>query len=221
MSLISLDHMTLNRPHWLKGYEYACCISVNQVVCHGFPNEKKLRDGDIANVDVTLIMDGWNGNSSCMYTFGKPKRAAEWLIQIANNAMMLGIEAVRPGARLGDFGHAFQTFAQSQRRAVVREFCGYGIGQIFHDSPNILKFGRPGTGPELRDNMIFSAEPMMILGRAEEKMLAGDWTAVTRDRLLSAQFENSIGVASDGFEVFTLSPMGLHEPGISPTRMSQ
>lgn len=197
-----------------KGYQYACCTSVNHVVCHGFPNAKKLRDGDIVNVDVTLIHDGWYGDSSRMYVAGKPKRAAERLIRIAHEAMIRGIRAVRPGARLGDIGHAIQTYAHAERCSVVRDFCGHGIGQVFHDSPNILNFGIAGTGPELREGMIFTVEPMVNLGRGDVKMLADDWTAVTRDRSLSAQFEHSIGVTSDGFEIFTLSPNGLHAPGV-------
>ena len=197
-----------------EGYEYACCTSVNHVVCHGFPNGKKLRDGDIVNVDVTLILDGWHGDTSRMYAVGKPKRAAQRLIRIAHEAMMRGIQAVRPGARLGDIGHAIQSYAQSERCSVVRDFCGHGIGQVFHDSPNILNFGQAGTGPELREGMIFTVEPMINLGRGDVKMLADDWTAVTRDRSLSAQFEHSIGVTADGFEIFTLSPRGLDAPGI-------
>ncbi|MBD3624413.1 MAG: type I methionyl aminopeptidase [Rhodobacteraceae bacterium] len=192
-----------------KGYQYACCTSVNHLVCHGFPNEKKLRDGDIVNIDVTLIHDGWYGDSSRMYTVGKPKRAAERLVQIAHEAMMQGIRVVRPGARLGDIGHAIQTYAHSEGCSVVREFCGHGIGQVFHDSPNILNFGSAGTGPELREGMIFTVEPMINQGRAEVKTLADDWTVVTRDRSLSAQFEHSIGVTAEGFEIFTLSPRGL------------
>lgn len=197
-----------------KGYAYACCTSVNHVVCHGFPNKKTLQDGDIVNVDVTLILDGWYGDSSRMYAVGKPKRAAERLVRIAHEAMMRGINAVRPGARLGDIGHAIQSYAVSQRCSVVRDFCGHGIGQVFHDSPNILNFGTAGTGPELRAGMIFTVEPMINLGRAEVRMLADDWTAVTRDRSLSAQFEHSVGVTAEGFEIFTLSPAGLHAPGI-------
>ncbi|WP_417260700.1 type I methionyl aminopeptidase [Celeribacter sp.] len=197
-----------------KGYQFACCASVNHVVCHGFPNAKKLRDGDIVNVDVTLIHDGWHGDSSRMYAVGKPKRAAERLIRIAHEAMMRGINAVRPGARLGDIGHAIQTYAQAERCSVVRDFCGHGIGQVFHDSPDILNFGTAGTGPELREGMIFTVEPMVNLGRGDVKILADDWTVVTRDRSLSAQFEHSIGVTSDGCEIFTLSPTGLHAPGV-------
>ncbi len=197
-----------------KGYQFACCTSVNHVVCHGFPNAKKLRDGDIVNVDVTLIHDGWHGDSSRMYVVGKPKRAAERLIRIAHEAMMRGINAVRPGARLGDIGHAIQTYAQAERCSVVRDFCGHGIGQVFHDSPDILNFGTAGTGPELREGMIFTVEPMVNLGRGDVKILADDWTVVTRDRSLSAQFEHSIGVTSDGCEIFTLSPTGLHAHGV-------
>ncbi|KIN72572.1 type I methionyl aminopeptidase [Sulfitobacter guttiformis] len=197
-----------------KSYPYACCTSVNHVVCHGFPDEKKLRDGDIVNVDVTLILNGWHGDSSRMYVVGKPKRTAERLIQIAHEAMMQGISVVRPGARLGDIGNAIQTYARSERCSVVREFCGHGIGQVFHDSPDILNFGTAGTGLELREGMIFTIEPMINLGRADVKLLADEWTAVTRDRSLSAQFEHSIGVTSDGFEIFTRSPTGLHAPGI-------
>ncbi len=197
-----------------KGYKYACCTSVNHVICHGFPNEKKLRDGDIVNVDVTLIHDGWYGDSSRMYVVGKPKRAAERLIQITYTAMMRGIEAVRPGARLGDIGHAIQSYAQSERCSVVRDFCGHGIGQIFHDSPDVLNFGRAGEGLELREGMIFTVEPMINLGQSGVKMLADDWTAVTRDKSLSAQFEHSVGVTADGFEIFTGSTKGLHTPGV-------
>ncbi|OCX64697.1 type I methionyl aminopeptidase [Thioclava sp. SK-1] len=187
------------------GYPYACCTSVNHVVCHGFPNQKRLRDGDIVNVDVTLICDGWYGDASRMYGVGKPKHAAQRLMQIAYEAMMQGIRVVRPGARLGDIGHAIDSYARSQRCSVVRDFCGHGIGQVFHDTPDVLNFGTAGTGPELREGMIFTVEPMVNLGRADVKILADNWTAVTRDRSLSAQFEHSIGVTSDGYEIFTYS----------------
>jgi len=197
-----------------KGYEYACCTSVNHVVCHGAPTARKLRADDIVNVDVTLVLDGWYGDASRMYAVGKPKIAAERLIRIAHEAMMRGIRAVRPGARLGDIGHAIQSYAASQRCSAVRDFCGHGIGQVFHDSPNILNVGKRNTGPELREGMIFTVEPMINLGRPDVKMLADDWTAVTRDRSLSAQFEHSIGVTAEGFEIFTLSHQGLHMPGV-------
>lgn len=197
-----------------KGYEYACCTSVNHVVCHGFPTHKTLRNGDIVNVDVTLVVDGWHGDSSRMYAVGRPKRAIERLICIAHETMMNGISVVRPGARLGDIGHAIQSHAAARRCSVVRDFCGHGIGQVFHDSPDILNFGKPNTGPELREGMIFTVEPMVNLGRPGVKTLADGWTVVTRDRSLSAQFEHSIGVTADGFEIFTLSPKGLHAPGV-------
>ncbi|MDX8348068.1 type I methionyl aminopeptidase [Cognatiyoonia sp. IB215446] len=198
-----------------SGYAYACCTSVNHVVCHGFPTAKKLRDGDIVNIDVTLVVDGWYGDSSRMYAVGTPKRAAQRLVQIAHEAMMRGIAAVRPEAHLGDIGHAIQSYAQTQRCSVVRDFCGHGIGRVFHDAPNILNFGKAGTGAALRAGMIFTVEPMINLGRADVKTLADGWTAVTRDRSLSAQFEHSIGVTADGYEIFTLSPKGLHAPGIA------
>tara|TARA_R100000935_G_C2823879_1_gene161227 strand:- start:378 stop:1232 length:855 start_codon:yes stop_codon:yes gene_type:complete len=197
-----------------KGYEYACCTSVNHVVCHGAPTARKLRADDIVNVDVTLVLDGWHGDASRMYAVGKPKIAAERLIRIAHEAMMRGIRAVRPGARLGDIGHAIQSYAASQRCSAVRDFCGHGIGQVFHDSPNILNVGKRNTGPELREGMMFTVEPMINLGRPDVKMLADDWTAVTRDRSLSAQFEHSVGVTAEGFEIFTLSHQGLHMPGV-------
>ncbi|SDX23061.1 type I methionyl aminopeptidase [Litoreibacter albidus] len=196
-----------------KGYQYACCTSVNHVVCHGFPTEKRLHDGDIVNVDVTLIHSGWHGDSSRMYAVGRPKRAAERLVQIAHDAMMCGINAVRPGAKLGDIGHAIQSYAESQRCSIVRDFCGHGIGQVFHDSPDILNFGRPDTGVELREGMIFTVEPMVNLGRGKVKILADGWTVVTRDKKLSAQFEHSIGVTAQGCEIFTQSPAGLDMPG--------
>lgn len=188
-----------------KGYQYACCTSVNHVVCHGFPTEKKLRDADILNVDVTLIVDGWYGDSSRMYAVGRPKRAAERLINIAHEAMMRGIRVVRPGATLGDIGYAIQSYARSERCSVVRDFCGHGVGRVFHDSPDVLNFGKPGEGLALREGMILTIEPMINLGRPDVKTLPDDWTAVTRDRSLSAQFEHSLGVTADGFEIFTAS----------------
>ena len=209
------DHDATPATLGYKGYEYACCTSVNHVVCHGFPTTKKLRAGDIVNIDVTLILDGWYGDSSRMYAVGKPKRAAERLVRIAHAAMMAGIAAVRPGAHLGDIGHAIESYAHAHRCSVVRDFCGHGIGRVFHDAPDILNFGQPGQGPELREGMIFTVEPMVNLGRADVKMLADGWTAVTRDRSLSAQFEHSVAVTANGVEIFTLSPAGLDAPGLS------
>ena len=196
-----------------RGFGYSCCTSLNHVVCHGFPRDRKLRVGDILNVDVTLIVDGWHGDSSRMYPVGKVKRAAERLCVITHEALMRGIDAVRPGAHLGDIGHAIQTFAEAERCSVVRDFCGHGVGRLFHDAPNVLHYGAPGTGAELRPGMIFTIEPMINLGKRDVKVLPDGWTAVTRDRSLSAQYEHTIGVTAEGCEVFTLSPGGLDRPG--------
>ena len=195
-----------------KGYQHASCISVNHVVCHGIPGPKTLKDGDILNIDVTVIVDGWFGDTSRMYVAGKLPRKAERLIEVTHDALMLGIEAVRPGNTFGDIGHAIQTFVEANRMSVVRDFCGHGLGRVFHAPPNVLHYGRPGTGAVLEEGMIFTIEPMVNLGRPETKTLADDWTAVTRDKSLSAQFEHSVGVTSDGCEIFTLSPAGRFHP---------
>lgn len=195
-----------------KGYQHASCISVNHVVCHGIPGDKKLKDGDILNIDVTVIVDGWFGDTSRMFVAGKLSRKAERLIQVTHDSLMMGIEAVKPGNTFGDIGHAIQTYAESQRMSVVRDFCGHGLGQVFHAPPNVLHYGRPGTGPVLEEGMFFTIEPMINLGRPETKILADEWTAVTRDKSLSAQFEHSIGVTADGAEIFTLSPAGKFHP---------
>ncbi|HBS98658.1 type I methionyl aminopeptidase [Salipiger marinus] len=195
-----------------RGYQHASCISINHVVCHGIPGEKKLKDGDILNIDVTVIVDGWYGDSSRMYVAGKLARKAERLIEVTHDALMLGIEAVKPGNTFGDIGHAIQTYVEAQRMSVVRDFCGHGLGQVFHAAPNVLHYGRPGTGPKLEEGMFFTIEPMVNLGRPETKVLADDWTAVTRDKSLSAQFEHSVGVTADGVEIFTLSPAGRFHP---------
>ncbi|WP_163849871.1 type I methionyl aminopeptidase [Pseudooceanicola aestuarii] len=195
-----------------KGYKHASCISVNHVVCHGIPGDKKLKDGDILNIDVTVIVDGWFGDSSRMYVAGKLPRKAERLIQITHDALMVGIEAVKPGNTFGDIGHAIQTFVEGHRMSVVRDFCGHGLGRVFHAPPNVLHYGRPGTASVLEEGMFFTIEPMVNLGRPETKVLADDWTAVTRDKSLSAQFEHSIGVTANGFEIFTLSPAGKFHP---------
>lgn len=188
-----------------RGYQHASCISVNHVVCHGIPGEKSLKNGDILNIDVTVIVDGWYGDTSRMYVAGKPSIKAQRLIQVTHDSLMKGIEAVRPGATFGDIGAAIQTYAEGHRMTVVRDFCGHGLGRVFHAPPNVLHFGREGKGPMLEEGMFFTIEPMINLGRAETKTLADDWTAVTRDKSLSAQFEHSIGVTSDGVEIFTPS----------------
>lgn len=195
-----------------KGYQHASCISVNHVVCHGIPGEKVLKDGDILNIDVTVIVDGWYGDTSRMYVAGKLSRKAERLIQVTHDALMVGIDAVKPGNTFGDIGAAIQKFAESNRMSVVRDFCGHGLGRVFHAPPNVLHYGRPGTGAVLEEGMFFTIEPMVNLGRPETKVLADDWTAVTRDKSLSAQFEHSVGVTATGAEIFTLSPAGKFHP---------
>ena len=195
-----------------KGYRHATCISINHVVCHGIPSEKRLHEGDILNIDVTVIVDGWYGDTSRMYAVGNIPRKAERLIEVTHEALMRGIEAVKPGNTFGDIGHAIQTFVEAKRMSVVRDFCGHGLGQVFHAPPNVLHYGRPGKGAVLEEGMFFTIEPMVNLGRPETKVLADDWTAVTRDKSLSAQFEHSIAITEDGCEIFTLSPKGLDKP---------
>ncbi|MHB0950471.1 MAG: type I methionyl aminopeptidase [Allorhizobium sp.] len=199
-----------------RGYTKSCCTSINHVVCHGIPNDKPLREGDIVNIDVTYVLDGWHGDSSRMYPVGEIKRAAERLLEVTYECLMRGIAAVRPGARTGAIGEAIQTYAEAERCSVVRDFCGHGIGRLFHDSPNILHYGRADEGPELREGMIFTIEPMINLGRPHVKVLGDGWTAVTRDRSLTAQYEHAVGVTATGCEVFTLSPAGLDRPGLPP-----
>ena len=191
-----------------RGYRKSSCTSINHVVCHGIPNDKPLRDGDILNIDVTFVVDGWHGDSSRMYGVGTLKRAAERLIEVTHECLQRGVAAVRPGGRLGDIGYAIQTYAESERCSVVRDFCGHGVGRQFHEPPNILHYGQPGEGQEIRPGMIFTIEPMINLGRPHVKLLSDGWTAVTRDRSLSAQFEHMVGVTETGVEVFTNSPSG-------------
>ncbi|MGB1234223.1 MAG: type I methionyl aminopeptidase [Planktomarina sp.] len=195
-----------------KGYQHASCISVNHVVCHGIPGDKKLKDGDILNIDVTVIVNGWFGDTSRMYVAGKLSRKAERLIQITHDALFKGIEAAKPGNTFGDIGHAIQSFVEGHRMSVVRDFCGHGLGTVFHAPPNVLHYGRAGTGPVLEEGMFFTIEPMVNLGRPETKVLADDWTAVTRDKSLSAQFEHSIGITANGAKIFTPSPKNMYHP---------
>jgi methionyl aminopeptidase len=195
-----------------RGYPKSCCTSLNHVVCHGIPGPRLLIEGDIINVDVTLILDGWHGDSSRMYTVGRVSRKAERLIDVTYEAMMRGIAVIKPGARVGDIGHAIQKYAESERCSVVRDFCGHGLGLVFHDKPNILHYGTQGEGVTLEPGMLFTVEPMINLGKPHVKMLSDGWTAVTRDRSLSAQFEHTVGVTETGVEVFTYSPKGLHKP---------
>ena len=195
-----------------KGYRHASCISVNHVVCHGIPGSKVLKDGDILNIDVTVIVEGWFGDNSRMYVAGRLERKAERLIDVTHDAMMKGVAAVKPGNTFGDIGHAIQAYVEANRMSVVRDFCGHGLGRVFHAPPNVLHYGRPGTGPVLEEGMFFTIEPMVNLGRPETKVLADDWTAVTRDNSLSAQFEHSVGVTATGAEIFTPSPAGKFHP---------
>lgn len=195
-----------------KGYPASSCISLNHVVCHGIPGDRVLRDGDILNIDVTCILDGWFGDTSRMYVVGNAPIKARKLIDVTYASMMAGIEVVRPGATLGDIGHAIQTLAESNRFSVVRDFCGHGIGRVFHAAPNVLHYGRPGEGMVLEAGMVFTIEPMLNTGKPAVKVLEDGWTAVTRDRSLSAQFEHMLGVTETGYEIFTLSPKGYTCP---------
>ncbi len=206
------DHSALPATLMYRGYRKSTCTSINHVVCHGIPNEKPLKEGDIVNIDVTLILDGWHGDSSRMYAVGEIPRRAERLIDVTYEAMMRGIAAVRPGGTTGDIGAAIQTFVEPQQMSVVRDFCGHGLGRLFHDEPNIVHVGRPAEGLVLKPGMFFTIEPMINLGRPHVKVLSDGWTAVTRDRTLSAQFEHTVGVTADGVEIFTTSPKGLDKP---------
>jgi len=207
-----VSHGAVPAPLGYRGFPRSICTSVNHVVCHGIPGDKRLVEGDIINIDVTTILDGWHGDTSRMFPVGEIGVKARRLIDVTYEAMMRGIAAVRPGATLGDIGHAIQSHAEGHRFSVVRDFCGHGLGRIFHDAPSVVHFGRPHTGHVLRPGMFFTIEPMINAGRYEVKVLEDGWTAVTRDRSLSAQFEHSIAVTEDGYEIFTLSPAGLHNP---------
>lgn len=201
-----------NGPLNYRGFPKSLCTSVNHVVCHGIPGDKKLVDGDVVNIDVTPIVDGWYGDSSRMYYVGKPSVKAKRLVEVTYDCLMKGIEVVRPGATLGDIGAVIQEYAEAQRFSVVRDFCGHGIGRTFHCAPSVLHYGRPGTGAVLEEGMIFTIEPMINAGKPDTKILSDGWTAVTKDKSLSAQFEHTIGVTADGCEIFTLSPKGWHCP---------
>ncbi|WP_019834299.1 type I methionyl aminopeptidase [Sphingomonas sp. PR090111-T3T-6A] len=195
-----------------RGYTKSCCISINHVVCHGIPGPKALKEGDIINIDVTPMLDGWHGDTSRMFLVGDVPIKAKRLVDVTYESLMLGIEQAKPGNHLGDVSHAIQTHAEKHRYGVVRDFCGHGVGRVFHDAPEVVHVGKPGTGPELKPGMIFTIEPMINIGRPDVKMLDDGWTAVTRDRTLSAQFEHSIGITETGCEIFTKSPAGLDHP---------
>ena len=208
----AMDHGALPATLMYRGYRKSTCTSLNHVVCHGIPNDKPMKEGDIVNIDVTLILEGWHGDSSRMYPVGEIPRRAERLIEVTHEAMMRGIAVIKPGATTGDIGHAIQAFVEAQHMSVVRDFCGHGLGRLFHDEPNIVHVGRPGEGIVLKPGMFFTVEPMINLGRPHVKVLSDGWTAVTRDRSLSAQFEHTVAVTETGVEIFTLSPKGLDLP---------
>ena len=210
-----LDHGALPACLGYRGYAKTVCISPNHVVCHGIPGPKALKDGDVANIDVTVILDGWHGDTSRMYGIGQVPARARRLVEVTYESLALGLAEIRPGATLGDIGHAIQSHVEAQRCSVVRDFCGHGLGRVFHDSPNVLHYGRRGEGLKLQPGMFFTVEPMVNLGKPAVKVLSDGWTAVTRDKSLSAQCEHSVGVTEDGVEIFTLSPAGLFQPPIA------
>ena len=199
------DHKAYSAPLYYRGFPKSCCTSVNHVVCHGIPSEKILKDGDIMNVDVTALKEGWHGDTSRMFKVGEVSVKAEKLIQTTYEAMMKAIKVVKDGVLLGDIGSAIQSHVESNGFSVVQDFCGHGIGQSFHQEPNVLHYGKKGTGEKIKSGMIFTIEPMINLGRFETKTLKDGWTAVTKDKTLSAQFEHTIGVTNEGYEIFTLS----------------
>ncbi len=209
---LTLDGGAVPATLGYRGYQHSCCISINHVVCHGIPSEKTLKEGDILNIDVTPLLDGWHGDSSRMYFSGEPSLKARRLVDVTYECLMIGIEQAKPGNRIGDIGAAIQKHAEQYRYGVVREFCGHGLGRLFHDAPEVVHAAKAGTGAEIRPGMFFTIEPMINLGKPPVKLLADGWTAVTRDKSLSAQFEHSIGITEDGCEIFTLSPKGLHQP---------
>ncbi len=208
----AVDNNAIPAPLHYRGFPASVCTSINHVVCHGIPGERVLKNGDIVNIDVTYILDGWHGDSSRMYPVGEISRKAERLIDVTYEALLKGIAAIRPGATTGDIGAAIQTYVEAERMSVVRDFCGHGLGQLFHDAPNILHYGNAGQGIELKPGMIFTVEPMVNLGRPHVKVLKDGWTAVTKDRTLSAQFEHSVGVTEEGVEIFTQSRTGRSHP---------
>ena len=211
------DHGAFPATIFYRGYRYSSCISINEVVCHGMPSDRELKDGDILNIDVTSIVDGWHGDTSRMYFSGDVSLKARRLVDVTYEALMQGIAVIKPGNKTGDLGRAIQAYAEAHSYSVVRDFCGHGLGQVFHDAPNILHYGQAGSGLEFKEGMIFTVEPMINAGKWQVKLKNDGWTAVTKDRSLSAQFEHSVGVTSTGVEVFTGSPKGLNNPPYGKT----
>ncbi len=211
-----VENGAIPAPLGYKGFPKSICTSVNHVICHGIPDEKKLQDGDIVNIDVTVIVDGWHGDTSRMFWAGEPAIKAKRLCQITYDAMMLGIAEVAPRKTSGDIGHAIQTHVEKHGFSVVRDYCGHGLGKVFHTAPNILHYGKKGEGVRLEEGMFFTVEPMVNVGGYETRLNKVDkWTVTTRDRSLSAQFEHSLGVTATGYEIFTTSPKGLNFPPYS------
>ncbi len=206
------DNKAFSAPLYYRGYPNSCCTSTNHVVCHGIPSEKILNEGDIINVDVTAIKDGWHGDTSRMYIVGDCSVKAKKLIKVTYDAMMEGIKTIKANMKIGDIGFTIQKKVETEGFSVVRDFCGHGIGKKFHESPNVLHYGEKNTGLELKEGMIFTVEPMINSGRFETKTLKDGWTAVTKDKSLSAQFEHTVGVTKEGYEIFTLSKKGLNFP---------
>ena len=206
------DHKAFSAPLFYRGYPKSCCTSSNHVVCHGIPSEKILNDGDILNVDVTAIKDGWHGDTSRMFVVGECSVKAKQLIKTTYNAMMEAIKIIKANVKIGNIGYTIQKIVEAEGFSVVRDFCGHGIGKKFHESPNVLHYGEKNSGSELKAGMIFTVEPMINAGKFETKTLKDGWTAVTRDKSLSAQFEHTIGVTKEGYEIFTLSNKGLNFP---------
>ena len=201
-----IAHKAIPAPLNYRGFPKSTCTSLNQVVCHGIPSDEKIiRSGDILNIDVTVILDGWYGDTNRTFAVGTLNKTARDLINVTHEAMLRGIDQVKPGATLGDIGHAIQSYAEHHGYSVVRDFCGHGIGLVFHNPPNVLHYGKPKEGLVLQEGMFFTIEPMINRGRHEVKVLADGWTAVTRDKSLSAQFEHTIGVTATGYEIFTVS----------------
>ena len=206
------DHKAFSAPLYYRGYPKSCCTSSNHVVCHGIPSKKILYDGDVINVDVTAIKDGWHGDTSRMFIVGECSIKAKKLIKVTYDSMMKAIKTIKANTKIGNIGYTIQKIVEAEGFSVVRDFCGHGIGKKFHESPNVLHYGEKNSGQELKEGMIFTVEPMINSGKFETKTLKDGWTAVTKDKSLSAQFEHTVGVTKEGYEIFTLSKKGLNLP---------
>ena len=209
------DNGGYSAPLFYRGFPRSCCTSTNHVICHGIPGEKILNEGDIINVDVTAYKNGWHGDTSRMFYVGDVSVKAKKLIDVTYSSMMKAIKILSTKTTLGDIGSTIQSYVEKEGFSVVRDFCGHGIGKVFHKQPNILHYGKKGTGPKLKPGMIFTIEPMINEGDYKTKMLSDGWTAVSKDKKLSAQFEHTVGITETGYEIFTLSKFGLDQPPYS------